>query len=112
MKSPKPDKSIYEGSLTKLYERFNEPVIPMKSIVKWLNGFEDEDKRTALKLLEAIEYHSQPRLVRETRLLHGKVQERLASDGFDEKTLADVDFSREFTCKSGDVVSYIYRNQT
>ena len=28
---------------------------------------------------------------------------------FDVKTFQDIDFSREFTCKSGDVVSFIYR---
>jgi len=37
------------------------------------------------------------------------LQQRLEADGFDHNTFRDVDFSREFTCKSGDVVSFIYR---
>jgi len=98
-----------EKRLENLYNRFNEPIIPMGSIKKWLGRFAAEDRPAALRLLECIEFHSQPKLIRETRELHTKLKERLAADGFDAKTLAQVDFSREFTCKSGDVVSYIYR---
>jgi hypothetical protein len=95
--------------LEKLFERFNEPIIPIDSMNKWLDCFDEEDRPAAIMLLEKIEFHSQMRLLRETRILHAKVQQRLAESGFDEKTLRDVDFSREFTCKSGDVISYIYR---
>jgi hypothetical protein len=92
-----------------LCRRFNEPIMPSGTIRKWLDRFADEDKPDALSLLERIEFHSYPRLVRETKLLHGKLRERLASGGFDAGTFTDVDFSREFTCKSGDFISYIYR---
>ena len=98
-----------DETLRRIFERFNEPVIPMESIRKWLDLFEVEDRDTALLLLNNIEYHSQPRIRRETRMLHQKLSGRLAENHFDVKTFHDVDFSREFTCKSGDVVSYIYR---
>ncbi len=100
---------LFESTIETLFQRFNEPVVPMESIRKWLNGFHDGDKLAALSLLKHIEYHSQPRVMRETRVLHRKLQERLAAGHFDDKAFRDVDFSREFTCKSGDVVSYIYR---
>jgi len=92
-----------------LFERFNEPVVPLESISKWLLRFDREDQAAALLLLQNIEYHSQPRIKRETRLLHEKLVDRLSQANFDTKTFHDVDFSREFTCKSGDVVCYIYR---
>jgi len=100
---------IDDDRLERLFRNFNEPIIPMASIKKWLDRFAEADRAAAIKLLECIEFHSQPKLIKETRALHAKLKERLAASGFDDKTLADVDFSREFTCKSGDVVSYIYR---
>jgi hypothetical protein len=96
-------------TLQRIFERINEPLIPMRSIGKWLDGFRVEDRDTALLLLNNIEYHSQPRIKRETRALHQNLSTRLAESHFDVETFHDVDFSREFTCKSGDVVSYIYR---
>lgn len=98
-----------EKILQRIFEQFNEPVIPMKSIMRWLDRFTGEDRDTALLLLNNIEYHSQPRVRRETRALHQKLAGKLAESHFDVNTFHDVDFSREFTCKSGDVVSYIYR---
>jgi len=98
-----------EDTLQRIFERFNEPVIPIESIRKWLDLFESEDRDTALLLLNNIEYHSQPRVRRETRTLHHKLAGKLAESHFDVKTFHNVDFSCEFTCKSGDVVSYIYR---
>lgn len=92
-----------------LFRRFNEPVIAREDIERWLYGFDAADRPAALALLNRIEYHSQPRVTRETRELHQKLLGRLVWDGFDGKALEDVDFSREFTCKSGDVVSFIYR---
>jgi len=92
-----------------LFERFNEPVVPLESIRKWLFRFDQEDREAALLLLQNIEYHSQSRIRRETRLLHEKLVDRLSQSNLDTKTFHDVDFSREFTCKSGDVVCYIYR---
>lgn len=98
-----------ESRINGLFRRLNEPVIPGASLRRWLEQFDEKDWPAALSLLETIEYHSYPRLVRETRLLHGKLKRRLAAAGFDAAKLSDVDFSREFTCKSGDIISYIYR---
>lgn len=98
-----------EAKVAELYRRFNEPAIPMASIRRWLDQFDEVDRPTALCLLEQVEFHSYPRLVRETRLLHRQLQERLAAEGFDPGKTGNVDFSREFTCKSGDIISYIYR---
>ncbi len=95
--------------IIKLFNRFNEPVIPRASIEKWLDKFDESDRSTALILLDQIEFHSQPRLIRETKALHARVSKRLEAGGFDAAKLTDVDFSREFTCKSGDIVSYLYR---
>lgn len=100
---------MFRGRVKKLSARFNEPIIPIESIEKWLNLFDRADQATALMLIEKIEFHSQVRLIKETRALHAKLQERLSAGGFDAKDFRNVDFSREFTCKSGDVVSYIYR---
>jgi hypothetical protein len=100
---------LFDHAIQAVFERFNEPVVPLESIRKWLGRFDDEDKTAAMLLLRNIEYHSQPRITRETRQLHNKLVDRLARSHFDVTTFHDVDFSREFTCKSGDVVSFIYR---
>ncbi|MCX6696845.1 MAG: hypothetical protein NTV84_04665 [Methanoregula sp.] len=92
-----------------LASRFNEPVIPQERIQRWLARFTDEEKPVALALLEKITFHTYPCLIRETRQLHAILREQLAADGFDSCTCATVDFTRGFTCKSGDIISYIYR---
>jgi hypothetical protein len=92
-----------------LFERFNEPVIPRDRIIRWIDQFPEEDRPAARALLGKITFHSYPCLQRETRLLHALLRDNLDHDGFDGKDLKDVDFSREFTCKSGDIISYIYR---
>lgn len=92
-----------------LFERFNEPVIPRERLERWLSQFSGEDIPAALTLLEKITFHSYSRLVEESRVLHARIKEHLKSDGFDSDSFSDVDFSREFTCKSGDIISYIYR---
>lgn len=92
-----------------LASRFNEPVIPKERIQRWLARFSDEEKPLALALLEKITFHSYPCLIQETRQLHAILREQLAADGFDNSTCATVDFRRGFTCKSGDIISYIYR---
>ena len=98
-----------QDQFIKLFDKFNEPVIPLSSIEKWLGKFDESEKPAALKLLDQIEFHSQPRLIRETKALHKRVSKRLDAGGFDAAKFSDVDFSREFTCKSGDIVSYLYR---
>lgn len=103
MDSPIPDR------IEAILARFNEPVMPEDRIGRWLDRFPGEDRQAAVLLLEKIEYHSYPRLLRECRELHSLVCGRLAADGFDLVEFTDVDFSREFTCKSGDIISYLYR---
>jgi|WetSurMetagenome_2_1015567.scaffolds.fasta_scaffold35839_2 hypothetical protein len=98
-----------DPQVDRLFWRFNEPVVTREHIRRWLDQFSGEDQAGAFALLEAIEYHSYPRLLQETRVLHAKIQEQLDVDGFDSRMFSDVDFSREFTCKSGDLISYIYR---
>lgn len=97
------------GRIHTLCRRFNEPEVPAALIRKWLERFDKEDRAAALTLLEAVEFHSHPRLLREAKLLHDKLKQRLAAGGFDAAGFRDVDFSREFTCKSGDLMSFFYR---
>lgn len=99
----------FDSAVDELFDRFNEPVIRRETIARWLGRFEGVDREAALLLLRNIEYHTQPRLKRETKRLHEKLVEGLARDNFDTTGFHDVDFSREFTCRSGDVVCYIYR---
>lgn len=95
--------------IQRLFGRFNEPVIPEERIIRWIGQFPEPDRVAAVMLLEKITFHSYPCLVRETRDLHARIKKHLEEDGFDITSFSDVDFSREFTCKSGDIISYIYR---
>jgi hypothetical protein len=92
-----------------LFKRFNRPAILKDHIERWLNQFPNKERNAALTLLEKITFHSYPLLVQESRQLHAMIKEQLTADGFDSREFSDVDFSREFTCKSGDIISYIYR---
>jgi hypothetical protein len=103
------DPSGMQQRIEAIVLRFNEPVIPEDRLRRWLDQFPEKDRSAALTLLERVTFHTYPHLIRETRLLHTRIQEQLAADGFDSRSFSDVDFSREFTCKSGDIISYIYR---
>jgi hypothetical protein len=95
--------------IDELFARFNEPVIPEERITRWLGQFPARDRPAALALLESVTFHSYPRLIGECRHLHALVREQLLRDGFDPGAADSVDFTRAFTCKSGDIISYIYR---
>ncbi len=89
-----------DSRIAALCRRFNAPVIPPATVRRCLAQFDGEDRCDALCLLGNIECHSYSRLVREMRALHGKWKECFAAEGFDAERLDDIDFRREFTCKS------------
>ena len=95
--------------LNRLADAWNEAEISRPSLDRWLEQFPDSEHEIALRLLECIEVHGWPRLIRECRLLHQRLCRDLAEDGFDVERCSDIDFSRAFVCKSGDLVSYVYR---
>lgn len=92
-----------------LSEAWNEAEIARPSLGRWLAQFAAADQPIALKLLECMQMHGWARLIRECRLLHQRLCVDLAEDGFDVERCSDIDFSRAFVCKSGDLISYFYR---
>jgi len=98
-----------EQRLGTLLARFNEPVIPEDSLQRWLRQFASGDHGIALRLLECIEFHGYRRLQAECRQLHHQLMADLGARGFDTEHYRDIDFSRAFTGKSGDLISYLYR---
>ncbi|MFM7652610.1 MAG: hypothetical protein ACKO5M_06790, partial [Vulcanococcus sp.] len=95
--------------LDELAEAWNEAEIARPSLGRWLEQFAPEDQPIALRLLECMQMHGWARLIRECRLLHQRLCVDLAEDGFDVERCSDIDFSRAFVCKSGDLISYLYR---
>lgn len=95
--------------LDQLAEAWNEAEISRPSLGRWLAQFDRDDQTIALKLLECMQVHGWARLIRECRLLHQRLCSDLAEDGFDVESCSDIDFSRAFVCKSGDLMSYVYR---
>ena len=95
--------------LDQLAEAWNEAEISRPSLGRWIEQFPAEDQAIALRLLECMQVHGWARLIRECRLLHGRICADLQEDGFDVERCSDIDFSRAFVCKSGDLVSYVYR---
>lgn len=98
-----------QARLDQLATHWNEAEIPRLSLDRWLAQFEADDHSIALRLLECIEMHSWARLLRECRLLHQRLCRDLAGDGFDVAGFRDIDFTRAFVCKSGDLIAYAYR---
>ncbi len=79
---------------------------------EWLDQFDLEDQPSARKLVSYIDYYSLDRTIRSLKRVHEKLIEQLRTDGFDlegEDPYEQVDFSRLYCAKSGDVVSYFYR---
>lgn len=95
--------------LDQLAEAWNEAEISRPSLGKWLGQFPKADQAIALRLLECMQVHGWARLIRECRVLHGRICADLHEDGFDVEHYSDIDFSRAFVCKSGDLISYVYR---
>jgi len=98
----------FKSRIKKLSVDFNKNTLNKAHINKWINQFDEEDRSTALRLAENIDYHTFSDLLGETRELHLKLSEILEKDGFDSKTLSNVDFSKMFSAKSSDMISYIY----
>ena len=95
--------------LDELAEAWNEAEIARPSLGRWIEQFAADDQRIALRLLECMQMHGWARLIRECRLLHERLCLDLAEDGFDVERCSDIDFTRAFVCKSGDLISYLYR---
>ena len=95
--------------LDHLAEAWNEAEIARPSLGRWMAQFAPEDQPIALRLLECMQVHGWVRLIRECRLLHERLCLDLAEDGFDVERCSDIDFTRAFVCKSGDLISYVYR---
>lgn len=98
-----------EQRLRGLADAWNEAEISDSAIRLWLEQFPAGEQPTAIRLLECMELHSWARMIRECRLLHQRLCMDLRDDGFDVERYSDIDFTRAFTCKSGDLVSYVYR---
>jgi hypothetical protein len=92
-----------------LAETWNETEITRPSLGRWIKQFHTGDQPIALRLLECMQMHGWARLIRECRLLHERLCVELAEDGFDVERCSDIDFTRPFVCKSGDLISYLYR---
>jgi len=95
--------------LRRLADAWNEAEISESAIHRWMDQFPAVDQPTAMRLLECMELHSWARMIRECRLLHQRLCMDLKGDGFDVDGFSDIDFARAFTCKSGDLASYVYR---
>ena len=95
--------------LDRLADAWNEAEIARPSLSRWIEQFSAEDQPIALRLLECMQMHGWARLIRECRLLHQRLCIDLAEDGFDVERCSDIDFTRAFVCKSGDLISYLYR---
>jgi len=98
-----------QPKLDQLAEAWNEAEISRPSLGRWMAQFAASDQEVALRLLECMQVHGWARLIRECRLLHQRLCTDLAEDGFDVERCSDIDFSRAFVCKSGDLISYVYR---
>jgi len=95
--------------LDSLETKWNEAEISKSSLNRWIQLIPQEEHDIAMRLLECIEMHGWSRLLRECRVLHKRLQEDLGAEGYDIETYSNIDFTRAFTCKSGDLISYAYR---
>jgi hypothetical protein len=97
------------SQLDQLAEAWNEAEISRPSLGRWMAQFEPAEQMIALRLLMCMQVHGWARLIRECRMLHQRLCSDLQEDGFDVERFSDIDFSRAFVCKSGDLIAYVYR---
>lgn len=107
-------KPMDRTDIDNLYQRFNEESVSHQQIFTWLEQFEEADKPAALLLAGLIDYWGYKRVHFGLRSLHIRLMNRLIEDGFvpdfhAEHRYDQVDFSRSFCSKSGDLISYCYR---
>lgn len=100
---------------SQIYHQFDNEIISLSEIDQWLEQFDEEDREAALMLLSQIDYFSYKRLMKDLCPLHQKLLFKLVQDGFiehmeNEMEFQKVDFSKTFCAKSGDLMSYFYRN--
>lgn len=102
-------KATINKGIDQLFERYAKPVISRERLEKWVNQFDEKDRKTALKLAQSITFNSYTDMVSKSISLHKKLTAELKVNGFDTEFFQNVDFTSAFKCKSGDIVSYIYR---
>jgi hypothetical protein len=98
-------------------ESINKPVLNPQHMEAWLSQFAPRDRRTALRLVQAIDYHTYPDMVNNVKQMHHQVASALVKDGFIQnpaevnpfEKYKNVDFTRIYTAKSGDLISVMYR---
>lgn len=102
------------SSAAELYKKFNEANITLAEINDWLGQFDQEDREAAILLLQQIDYYSYRQLIKDLTNLHKEVLNRLKKNGFiedeqQEVLFKNIDFSKTYPAKSGDLISYFYR---
>ncbi len=93
-------------------DKVNQPILTSEHLTNRLSQFDPQDRPMALKLIHQIDYHAYPDLCLDVKNLHQYVLKALQKDGFthsEKPTFENVDFSRIYTAKSGDLISVIYR---
>lgn len=100
--------------IRQLEERYTWDHISYARILEWVEQFDVEDQWVAIKLLEHVDYYTYPRMMHHLVSLHRRLFLQLEKDGFlptsEEKlALSSIDFTKTYPSKSGDLVSYFYR---
>ena len=87
-------------------ERLATVFVTRDRLTRWLDQFESADRPTALHLLSQIKLYGYFETVRALSELHQSLAQRLSADGFDE---SQVDYTKAFTARSGDLIAFLYR---
>lgn len=88
------------------YSSFSETYYSQQEIEQWLEQFEEGDRPAVKPLLDKIDFFSYGKVMRGLSLGHRKLLKQLEEEGI---PLSQVDFSKTYCAKSGDLISYFYR---
>lgn len=97
------------SSVNNLFLNFNKPILTKEYLTKWIMQFDVQDRETAIKLANAVDYNSYSDVIEKLIIMHNNLIQSLNENNFDVETFSNVDFTRAYTCKSGDIISYLYR---
>lgn len=85
---------------------FSETYVSSEEIHRWLDQFDPEDQESAKLLLSTIDFYSYKRILKELVIAHRKLLDTMKEQGIDS---SKVDYSKTYSAKSGDLISYFYR---
>ncbi len=104
---------VLAQSIQRQQQRLSAFEVAPERLRIWLNQFDLKDRKIALEIIRGLYLINFSELSKNLKATHSKLVSQLIADGFVNTLggadLERIDFSRAYTAKSGDLISFFYR---